>query len=231
MNKLYNTKVISRETGIKHRSVVRQVQNYEEDLKEIGEIKEDIVKLESGQYEKRYNLNKGQFSYLISRMKRKANVSKVINKYDLNCYYIKNRLENTLFYILKSVVDGFDNNLILEQDYYIDSYRVDYALFIGTKEIKNLWLVIEYDECQHKYNIKADSLREKSILNYANNIEPEIKELYIIRIKEGEEMGGISMVVRYLNSSMLNLSPSNHDSLEQYKEIKESLLPIFKEIG
>ena len=217
MEQRYSTKEISKIVNVYHRSIKNLIRCHVDNIKIIGELKSGTEKTESGQNETCYYLTKKQLSYVTSNMKRKANVSKIIKKYDLDCFYISGRLENTMFEIVEKIVSSFDNDLIVVQDYTVGRRRVDMAIFTPSIEIKNLWAIIEYDEPSHKYNSESDINREREIIEDLNGIDPNFESIYIIRIKQGEEYEGIGYIIRFLNSGVIQLGSSCESPIEKFK--------------
>lgn len=207
--------------GLQHRSVQRMIQKNAGYLAKIDKISSRMVKSQSGQMIKCYSLEKGHISYLVGKMKRKATIDNIIEQFDIDSVVIKDRLENDIYKTISAICDGFDNDLTVLHDFKIGSYRVDMAVFVDNVEINNLWLIVEYDEGHHKYSKKADKRRELEIFNALEDRISDLDAFYIIRIKQGDESRGITDVVRFLNSNILNLHGSDTYCLEKFKITKK----------
>lgn len=105
----------------------------------------------------------------------------------------------------KNLLEQLFSNLKIIHQYYIDGYRLDFFM-------PDLNMIIEYDEEQHKYTSKKDSIRINTIVenlqDKINNNEPlynedkysrnfllKNKDIFsIVRIDKGNEINGIKNI-------------------------------------
>lgn len=199
---LYSTLDVANFVSLDHRSIYRLILKKEDILSSFGNIKYETIRSDSGQHIRIALLNKKQLSYIATSMKRKADIKSLLKNYDINLFYLSNRLESSFYNIILPITAGFCKDYILCREYKVQDSRVDYALFYKNKDINSLLAIIEYDESEHKYQKNLDNFRLNSILKHLQSIRNNKTNIITIRISEKNETNGIKEYVKMLKCLM-----------------------------
>ena len=147
--------VVAESFGKRHSNVLRDVQG----VYESGYFHKDVAKDSYDRDRPMYHMTKEGFLLLTSSYRGKDVLEKkmqILSGTDMIPPSLPERKEIEFFIELRKSIEGFGEDLTLYQQYNVLNYKVD-------GYIKELNLVIEYDEPYHTYTEKEDSIRQNQI--------------------------------------------------------------------